>query len=63
MKLETQSLMSREVGGGGRTGSSDLLGLGASNLDHREEDQERRTLGEKDRQARGEGGEKRSLCR
>ena len=40
-----------------------LLGLGASNLDHREEDQERRTLGEKDRQMRGEGGEKRSLCR
>ena len=40
-----------------------LLGLGASNLDQRDEDQERRTLGEKDTQTRGEGGEKRSLCR
>ena len=35
---------------------------GESNLDQSEEDQERKTLGEKDRQMREEGGVERSLC-
>ena len=38
------------------------MDLGISNLDQSQENQKRRTSGEKDRQMGGEWGEKRSFC-
>ena len=59
-----QSLMSRRGAGRGRKHRPNrgLLDMGASNLDQSEEDQKRRTLGEKDRQTRrGQGRKEESL--
>ena len=56
--------MSRRGAGRGRKHrlKRGLLDMGASNLDQSEEDKERRTLGEKDRQTRrGQGRKEESL--